>query len=315
MMSSGPLTERFEQRVIFRLARWLPLLLGGLATVALIGAVVALLYAVTPTREPAEPKPVTPPEPVQLKLSEVQQHLDTPAQPNPTDDAEPGSLPNEDQPSVSGQSRSAALQEFLKTVDALQAQLQRHGLSLVNLTETRCDSYYDDGSCAHTTEVVVTEAQQDLFQLLSLYDVDSENKPQRQDTAGGLSLTVADDDSLPTKTRVMKELIDILAQAKSAAQAQRLLDGWVALRREREHAQRQAFVQQQEAQQAAYAEALQKQHDTQTKKAELRTQSMMAIAGGLSLLVFCGLVLAVMALERHSRAMQALLAQRAGSQP
>ena len=70
-----PLNERFERNVIFKLARWLPLGLGGLATIGLVLTLIALLYAISPNFKPKEPAPIPTPSPVKLTQADVNDYM------------------------------------------------------------------------------------------------------------------------------------------------------------------------------------------------------------------------------------------------
>lgn len=64
---------------MFRLARWLPLGLGLLASIALVIAVVVAAHAFLPIVAPTGPAPLETPKPVALSAKDIQQPIAAPA--------------------------------------------------------------------------------------------------------------------------------------------------------------------------------------------------------------------------------------------
>lgn len=304
--------ERFERQVIFRLARWLPLGIGGLATLALLVGACVLAYSFLPTLEPSEPKPIEAPAPVKLTLADVQLAMKNPASATSDSQAEEGdNAENADTPTPAAApyTPSAEMTAFVKAMQGLRDQLQRKGIDYLDVTEDRCqwtNSY--DGSCGEYRKEIVTHGVGDeLLNFFGRYEQEPIATAQRVSFPdNSIELSASENPGLPAMTKVVTELSDIMAQSKQS-NARQMLETWLNLRQQQEASQQQAHEQKVDEQQQKYNVALSKAQETRTHKQQLKSNSLMALAAALASLVFCGLVLAVIALERHTRALQASL--------
>lgn len=307
-MPSAPdtLNERFEKKVVFRLARWLPLGLGLLASVALVIAVLVLVYAFSPSFAPTEPGPLETPKAVTISTEDIQQAIAAPAtQESPeTESSATGPAPEPASTEKSGpDARALAIGAELGKLYAL---VQKGGLSFLDETRTQCTDF-SYGRCWSQREVKVREGVGvRTLEVLALYTDEGEHELEKVDIAGSdLNIKVALDSQVETRLGVLKELNALLAVAPAGKMGQ-WFDTWVKLRQTREQAQRKEVAEAHEKAVEEFQSAQTEHETTVAKKGAMRWSSLMALGLALGIFVFCGMVLAVLAIERHSRALRDL---------
>lgn len=316
-MQSVPetLNERFEKKVVFRLARWLPLGLGLLASIALVIALVVAAYAFLPTFAPAEPGPLETPKPVTLSAEDIKQAIASPAAKEaPAADATAAAPAAEEKPAAKTgpDARAVALGAELGKFHAL---TQKGGLSFLDVTETQCIDF-SFGQCWNQREVKVREGVGNrVLEVLALYTDEGEHEVETVSVGNSdLTVKVALDGQLEARTNVLKELNAILAAAPAGKMGQ-WFDTWMELRQTREQAQRKTAAEAHEKAVEEFQVASEEHEATVAKKSAMRWSSLSALGMALGIFVFCGMVLAVLAIERHSRALRELAEQLKGKAP
>lgn len=304
-MPSTPdtLNERFEKKVVFRLARWLPLGLGVLASVALVIALLVLVYAFSPSFAPKEPAPLETPKPVTITAADIQQAIAAPATPAPeAPAAEAAEAPAPAAPSAPDP-RAVALGNELGKLHALG---RKAGLPFLDVTETRCTNF-SYGQCWSQREVKVRDGIGNrVLEAIALYEDEGEHEKVKVAVTGtDLTINVTLDSQVETRTAVLQELNALLAAAP-AGKVSQWFDTWMELRETREQAQRRAVAEAHEQAVEAFQVAQDEHEATVASKGVLRMSSLSALGLALGIFVFCGMVLAVLAIERHSRALREL---------
>lgn len=296
--------ENFEQRVVFRLARWLPLILGALATLALIVLVIALAYAYSPNFGPREPDAIPYPIPAQLSAEDVKAGVKAT---NPEEMVEIP-LPGEEKQDGSEKPKSAdpRLEEIASEFSKLIKLLSSHDVPFGDIKRTECAQYIW-GNCYRERDVVVRRGvSDDLFEILHIYDEAGEaEKGIVKIPETGLTLTVLINNGLDHKITVLAELNGLL-QGVSAKESEKFVRNWIAVRLDRENEQRANHQKKVDEQYAKYSEERSEYEGAVSRKQSMRSTVMLGIVSALGLLVFCGLILAVLAIERHTRALKAV---------
>ena len=300
-------SDAFEHRVIFRLARLLPLGIGGLATLALVVCLLVLVYALLPSIEPKQPDEIPAPTPTSVSSAEIQQYLQqaaTPAEttePPATDSTRSETAAAEVNPQTpEGITLAAAIGE-------LNQLLIKAGLSFVDVTEQRCMNYYYE-QCYDWREVTLKEGVSErYFQVLSMYGKnDGAERVEYSVPQATFTVYLVVDAGIQAQIDATNELNSILRELKPA-QVLEYYNAWVELRTNKESEQWQAYEAKVSEQDQQYSEKVESHQETVTTKQMLKGSSGMGLLIALGLLVLAGLVLAVIAIERHSRAMNQLL--------
>lgn len=308
------LNERFEKKVVFRLARWLPLGLGLLASIALVIAVLVAAYAFLPTFAPAEPGPLEMPKPVSLSTEDIKQAIASPAAKEAPAAEEAAAPAAEEKPAAKSgpDPRAVALGAELGKFHAL---AQKGGLSFLDVTQTQCVDF-SYGQCWSQREVKVREGVGNrVLEVLALYQDEGEHEVEKVSVGNsGLTINVTLDSQVETRTTVLKELNAILAAAPAGKMGQ-WFDTWMELRQSREQAQRKTAAEAHEKAVEEFQVASQEHEATVEKKSAMRWSSLSALGMALGIFVFCGMVLAVLAIERHSRALRELAELLKGQAP
>lgn len=294
--------ENFEQRIVFKLARWLPQILGALATLALIIFAIALVYAYSPNFEPKEPEAIPYPSPVQLSVEDVKAGVKA-TKPEEMVDAP---LPSEDESSGSEIQKAAdpRLEKIAGELSVLIEQLLSRDVPFSDVKRTECAQYFWE-NCYRVHEVVVREGvADDLFEMLKIYDEAGEAERGSVEIPGsGLTLTVPLNGGLDHKITVLSELNKLLKPV-SANESEKFVRNWISVRMERENEQKANYQKKLDEQYEKYSEESHAYADAVSRKQGMRSTVMLGIVSALGLLVVCGLILAVLAIERHTRALK-----------
>lgn len=301
-------SDAFEHRVIFRLARLLPLGIGGLATLALVICLLVLVYALLPSIEPKQPDEIPTPAPTSVSGAEIQQYLQKPEESTeglepPVADAASAQVTDTE---VNPQTPEGIV--LATAIGELNQLLIKAGVSFIDITEQQCGGYDYYGECYDWREVTVTEGvSKRYFEVLSIYSQnDTAEAVEYSVPRANFSVNLVVDAGIQTQIDATKELNDILRELKPA-QILEYYNAWVDLRTDKEAQQQQEYQTQQLEQEQQYTEKVANHQETIATKQMLKSSSGMGLIIALGLLVFAGLVLAVIAIERHSRAMNQLL--------
>lgn len=300
-----PMNERFERAVVFRLARWLPLGLGGVAIIGLVISVLLVIYSFRPTATVADPVPMAQPAPVVLTLEDLKQDLATEKASNSSGNAKPVDTVADIDPLVTPLGKSAV--RFVEEFGNFRTLVLGRGLAFTDIVGKKCVLEYA-GTCYREEEKVVkTGVAPQILELLTMYETDPDATLVELVIPGSeLSLKVRLDPALDSKTAMLKELNGLLKKVAPPDTA-RYLQRWVTVRTERELALRKAHAEKVELQKLQHSMAVEARFEAEAEKKAMRSTMLMGAAGAFLILLFSGLALAIIAIERHARAIQSLI--------
>lgn len=308
MKKDIPINERFERQVVFRAARWLPLGMGAAAILGLIISLAMLAYSFRPIAEVQKPKPIPVPEAVTLSFDQLKNSVKLESVKKTRQDAisETG-----DQLAQNRSAAEIAIVEKAKTYAAelgrLRAELMKRDVSLTDVTGQKCAFEYDHHCYRYEETVIKKGIGSQILAVIALYDNESKAKFEKVEIPGSdLSVNVRLDEGLEIKTAVLKELNKLIAQVP-VQETSAYVEAWTKLRIQKERERRAQHQQNIEEQNRQYSDAMQQYEETELKNKTLRSAMLTALLGALSVLVFSGVALAIIAIERHARAIQALI--------
>jgi hypothetical protein len=275
--------QQFEREVILPSARVLPLIFSAVAILMLVSAGIGLVYSFTPASKPEPPAKI---EPISITPWEVSEFVKrgTSAKPAEQSSANAQPAPNPD--------ALALATELL----ALKTRASALMLTWTDQQETRCrQKVY--GVCLGEHRVLISRGVEGYVQqAFGPYD-DNSQEPEIV-SVSGITYRVNISEA-QTKIAIVKELEAVLTKA-SPTDAARVLEGWAALRQEREVKRAEALSaahENQAADQRAYEAAVANRQQT-------RTWSLWSALLALGVFVLLGLILAVLAIERHTRMLE-----------
>ena len=284
MSDSSPIKfQRFECEVILPSARVLPLVFSAVAILMLITAALGLVYSFIPASEPPPPAQI---EPISVTPSEINEFLKRGMSTKP---GEQRSAKAQPAPNPAAVALATELQALRMRTSALM-------LPWTDQQETRCrERVY--GVCLGEHRVLVSRGVEGyVWQAFQPYD-DNSQEPEIVSISGTVySVNISQE---PAKVAIVKELEAVLAKA-SPTDAAQLVTGWAALRQEREDKRAKALnaiQQDQAAKQREYEAAV-------ANRQQIRTWSLWSALLALGVLVSLGLILAVLAIERHTRMLE-----------
>lgn len=304
--------EQFERVIVFRSARFLPLLLSVVATVMLVIAGFALLYAIIPSWKPKQPAPVPEPPQVAVTGSEITDYLNRSAQV-----ASPSTQPNAaNQPGNAGQNSNASsvpvvspdAKSIANELDAIRKQALALSLPWANEYQTVCQQVFF-GNCYNQRTVMSSRGVSGYIDQAFGHHNDG-TVPVETVQVGDQSYRV-NSSHHDAKLAILKELETVLASAQ-AENARKLLNAWGKIREEKERDRDKALRSEQERRDQAYASAQMRYETTVEKKHRIRSTSIYVVSMALGGFVLLGLILAVLAVERHTRLLEAQLASAKG---
>lgn len=200
--------EQFERIVVFRSARFLPLILSVIASFILTIAILALLYSVIPSWRPK--KPLRPPEPPQVSVSssEISDYISRSAQPAmPRQTSAPVQQSNTPEPAiVSPDAKSIAAE-----VDAIRKQSQTLLLPWTNEYQTVCQQVLFGNCFGQRTVVKAYGVSGFIIQAFSHHN--DESTPVETVPIGDASYRI-NPSHYEAKMAILKELETLLASAK-----------------------------------------------------------------------------------------------------
>jgi hypothetical protein len=286
--------EKFEQGVVFRLARILPLVFSTLAVLALVGATFAILYSVIPTSRP--PDPAAPPDPVSFSVGrgDIDAYVTK---------LKSGTQSNTYKSTSKVAAVSSGAIALAEQMHRIRQRTDTLGLSWTDPYETVCTyrgSY--SGECYSSERRRSGMGVSSAIELaLKPYNNSEETENV---TSSGIKYTVNPSRS-ETKLSILKELEGLLRDA-SATNVYPLVIGWALLRNEREEAREKERKRLADEVAETQAKVQAEYSSTLARKQQAMTFALTAGSGALGLLVLLGLVLAVLAIERHTRELQGL---------
>jgi len=295
--------EQFERGVVFKSARFLPLLLSVVATLMLIVASIALLYSIIPSWKPKEPAPAPEPQQVSVSGGEITDYLNRSAQPaSPTAQPNPTSQPGnvaQTPPVASPDAKSIA-----NEIDAIRKQADGLKLSWSNEYQTVCQQVYF-GNCYNSRTVMSVRGVSGYIDQAFSHHNDAA-VPIETVQVGDQSYRI-NPSHRDAKLAILKELEGVLASAHPE-DAHKLIGAWGKLREEKEKERDKAIRTEEERRNQEYADAQQKYRSAVDRKHIVRGISINVVALALGAFVLLGLVLAVLAIERHTRLLEAQFA-------
>lgn len=293
------IVEKFERAIVLRSARFLPLILSCVATLMLIAGAVTLVYSLIPSFKPKEPAPVPQPTLVKVSQSDILGYLNRSARASSSTASESGTSESNTTPPQPRVSREAvALAAELET---LRQQAARINLSWENEYTTVCGEVYF-GYCLQRRTVVTSHGISDYIDE-ALTRHDTEPSTVEAATVGSRTYHV-NPSQADIKIAIIKELESVLAQA-SPADANKMVGAWAALRGEREDARAATLKKEQDRVAEEYRKAQTQYAVALARKQQARSLSIMGVGLALGGFVLLGLILAVLAIERHTRLLEA----------
>jgi len=284
-------SDAFEHQVIFRLARLLPLGIGGLATLALVVCLLVLVYALLPSIEPKQPDEIPAPAPSSVSSAEIQQYLQQAAtaaestEPPATDSTRSETAAAEVNPQTP---EGIALATAIGELNQL---LIKAGLSFIDVTEQQCAGYTYYDECYSWREVTVKEGVSErYFQVLSMYgENEGGERVEYSVPQADFSVNLVVDAGIQTQIDATNELNSILRELKPA-QVLEYYNAWAELRTNKESEQWQAYEAKVSEQDQQYTEKVGNYQETVATKHMLKSGSGMGLLIALGLLVFAGVV-------------------------
>lgn len=276
--------EDFERSIVFRSARFLPLFLCAMATLLLAGAGVALAYSLMPSWDPREPGSVKEPPLAAVTRAEVDEYLRLKAQ---------LSAPPVRQADTAARSAPRASDAAVAIANELHV--------LRTLTAERQlpweDQYVDIGWWQRRK--VASGVGDSIRPLLTRFD---EGNVRETVQTGGSRYRI-NPSRHETKVAIIREAQTILS-GTTTTEARQTFQGWLELRTAREDARAQEYKREQERVLRAYQEAKAAHEAALVRKRGARGFAVVAAGLALAGFMLFGLVLAVLAIERHTRLLE-----------
>jgi hypothetical protein len=303
----GSRLSQIEEGYLFRISRGVPLGLAGLASLVLVGGVLVLLYTLVPPRKVREPVPAAIPPAVAVSLADVQAHLSSvDGAPVTTTTGTVETVP------VAATRTDSSWVSLARRVHAIRTLFPAPTYSWADRYESYCaDSYLD--YCFRTEQRQVAQGVASLvLSSVQMYDTGRHDEwIYLPDVKEGYQLNVTD---VGRKLAALAELEGILRQVP-VGQRREILSGWTSVRQAREserlariERENERVASERAAEQGRYAAA-------QLKRTTLRSSSFSGIVGAIGALWMLGLTLALLAIERNTRAFRGAMRDSAAPQP
>jgi hypothetical protein len=300
--------EQYERLIVFTTARVLPLLLSVVATLILAVSAVAILYSIVPSWKPSKPDPVPEPQQISVSNSEITDYLNRSTQTNqPVTKANPPNQPgnvtqNSNAPAVPIISPEA--KSIASEIDAIRIQSAALKLPWANEYQTVCQQVYF-GMCYGQRTVIASRGV--IGYIDQAFSHHNDGTVSIETVQVGSESYRINPSHRDVKLAILKELEAVLTSAKPE-DARKLLNAWGKIREERERERDKTLRNEQEQSDMDYAKAQTKYQATVEEKHRVRSISLNAVWLALGGFVLLGLILAVLAVERHTRVLEAQLA-------
>lgn len=299
--------EQFERVIVFRSARFLPLLLSVIATLMLGVAAIALLYSIVPSWKPGKPGSVPEPPQVSVNGADITSYLNrivpvTPAGNQVNTSPQPGNAAQRSNfPAAPVASTNAVL--IANEMDAIRKRAVTLKLPWANEYQTVCQQVIF-GNCYDQRTVMATRGVSGYIDQAFSHHNDSyaaiETVP-----VGDQSYRVNPSQYLQKMT-ILRELESVLASAQPD-DARKLIGAWGKIREDRERERERALRIEEEKREMEYAKAQLNYQATVERKHAVRRASFGVVGLALGSFVLLGLILAVLAVERNTRLLEAQL--------
>lgn len=303
---NSPKLEKFERGVVFRIARGMPLIVAILSTLLLVVAGAALLFSfLPPARVTVAESPSTPP-PVRITPEDIEAYLASQEMAKEASNKKnEGARPGTSVPKSSSQPPASKEAIDLATrLHAARTAATKHGIPWLDKTERYCKDrarYLTNYCFEWGTRVTVRGFGPLLTTVLELYDTDTPTE-----TAVALDTNesyLVNPSNHAEKIAILDELIGILNTVPSK-DAAKLAFAWGELRIQKEQARQQEI--QREAARIAQAqrEADMAYEMALTERRETRKEALWGLLVSLGTIFTTGIILAVLAIERNTRAIR-----------
>lgn len=296
----------FERSFVFRVARFLPLLVAVAAVLALAAGLVLGAYSVLPVGKPlVEVAAVVPP--VSVPSAEVLARLAATAGPSAAPRASGPPAVARAPASPSGQPSEAA-RRIAASVDSLRSILEAVGAPWEGAFVSEC-TFARAGVClASQQRLTGTGHRVRLFQALARYDTErGQERVDIGDTTQTKPRTyLVNPSNSDQKLAVLSEITGILAAVPDSLRSE-AFRMWLTMRGEAERRRQGAVaaeevrVQEVNAAREAFRQA------TTAKRSGARRMGQLSILAALAGALAAGLVLALFAVERNTRTLERLL--------
>lgn len=296
MANRRSILDRFEKDLILPIARGAPLLLAGLAFALLAMATVVLIISLVPPRRPAEPQPAEAPPVVALDIDAVEAYI---AEQERTKESTEKAAPAASDGSAAPEPSADAV-ALAREIHSTRVVLEEKGVAWETRYRTECVERLF-GVCFQTRRRVVTQGLGDrLFGVLSLHD-EGDTKETVQLEPENVTYTV-NPSNAKTKTTLLQELRTVLS-AGSTREPRALAIAWLELR-ERHDRERNELIRKEADRVALERAAAQARHEAAlAERRERLNAALKALGAGLGALVVLGLSLAILSIERNTRAL------------
>jgi len=289
--------DRFEKDVVLRIARTAPLLLAGLAMAMLVIAAVVLVVSLVPPRRPADPAPAEAPPVVALGVEDVERYLSEIERAREST-AKAAPAPRS---SIGTWEPSASALALANEIHRTRVALEEKGIAWESRYRTECVERIF-GTCINTRRRVVTQGLGDrILAVLSLHDTADTTETVRIE-AEQATYTV-NPSNVETKTALLEELRTLLA-AESAREPQTLATAWLELREQYDRERIERIRQEAERVAAEAAAARTRHEEALINRRERLTAALAGLGIGFTALIVLGLGLAVLSIERNTRALR-----------
>lgn len=292
--------ERFETAFVLRIARTAPLVLAGVAALTLVVAALVFIVSLVPPREPVEPQASEPPPLAHIAIEDVEQAL-APASESRAE-SEPSASPTEAERAPTHSAAALALASELHQTRGAMAEA---GIAWESEYRTVCTEQFFGTCVSRRRQLAVRGFGQPILELLSLHDT----------TLGQETVRVEDGDASYTlnasnaavKTQILEEARAIVA-AELSAEPEERLGAWLELREAADLARADRIRAERERAQRDFAAAQALYEEAATARQMRLATSAIAAGVGLGALILLGLCLAVLAIERNTRALHRMAA-------
>lgn len=314
-----PLTkvlETLEDGFVFRVARGIPLVAASLGIAVLaVSLIIFLVSLIQPMRPKVQEAPPQPP-PVEINVSDIMAYMAEEkgaGEASNVGSAESGRVGSE-RKGVETEANEAAV-AVARALHRVRGVAAKHGVMWLDETERYCASQriFGSGCIRYATRVAKPGLESLLLEHLERFDAGS--RTQSVSVPGTQVRYTINYTNHDEKARIINELVGIL-EAAPAGRGEEIAFAWIELRDRRESERRAQFAaarrqvaQANQAAQRAYEERLERME-------RRRERGVQGMAVALTIIFLTGLILAVLAIERNTRAlrMHAILLQQGGRQ-
>lgn len=291
---SAQLADRFERGLVLRVGRAVPLSLAVFACLVLGIAVLVLLYTAIPTRGVQEPAAAVVPAEVVVSVADIRAAL-TPAPAAVENPRDAQTAPADQGPSAGARAVATALHQIRALVPEELAPWR-------DAYQRVCRQYYFGTCYGEYQQLVARGISSYLTAVTDLDDVEHSRAEAVEIADDGVRYVVNGSNS-DRKVATLNEARAILQGQAPAIRAQ-YLRAWSELRVQREAARQHAIRMEQERIVRQRAEEASRVLAEQLSKSATRSTAAAAAASAIGLLWTIALALAVLAIERNTRALR-----------